>query len=87
MSPAQKVKVFMHICKSDENKKLQINREFEKLVLSIIHIKKNTEEAFKTANTIKGEHFIRSLIKSADIICGTKAITNGILFFFAVYFF
>ena len=51
------------------------------MVLSIIYIKKNTEEAFKTANTIKGEHFIRSLIKSADIDSeiSTELKTNSLI--------
>ena len=67
LSPAQKVKVFMHIAKSDADIKKKIRKEFEELVLSILNIKTRTDEAFQGANTIRGDLFIESLIKSSDV--------------------
>ena len=37
------------------------------MVLAIIGIKARTEEAFQKANTIRGDLFIDSLIRSSDI--------------------
>ena len=67
LSPAQKLKVFMQTCRTDDTKKAQIAKEFEELVLYIINIDIRTEIAFKGANTIKNEDFIQSLIISTDV--------------------
>ena len=67
LSPAQKLKVFMKISKSDFKRKKQVRDEFEELVASIIEIQDKTKEAFKGANTIGGELFIKSLIQGSDI--------------------
>lgn len=67
MSPAQKMKVFMQSCRSDETKNQQISKEFEDLVLYIINIDTRTEAAFKGMNTIQNADFIKSLIISTDV--------------------
>ena len=67
LSQAQKLKVFMSACRSDDTRKAQIAKEFEDLVLYIINIDSRTEVAFKGANTIKNADFIQSLIISTDV--------------------
>jgi hypothetical protein len=57
----------MKMTRSDKDMKVQIVREFETLVFSIITIPKKTMAAFKGANTITVKEFINSLIKSTDI--------------------
>jgi len=47
--------------------KKQLVKEFEILVQNIIRIKKNTDLAFRGANTIEVKDFIDSLIKSTDV--------------------
>jgi 1-deoxy-D-xylulose 5-phosphate reductoisomerase len=57
----------MKMTRSDQDMKVQIVKEFETLVFSIINIPKKTMAAFKGANTITVKEFINSLIKSTDI--------------------
>ena len=52
----------MQTCKSDRDKKKQVNSEFEELVLYIINIDRRSDEAFQGANTIQVNDFIESLI-------------------------
>ena len=67
ISQAQKLKIFMKMTRSDQDMKVQIVKEFETLVFSIINIPKKTMAAFKGSNTITVKEFINSLIKSTDI--------------------
>ena len=65
----------MQISKSDAQRKRQITKEFEELVISIIDIEARTSAAFQKANTIRPDHFIGSLIKSSDI---TSSISSDL---------
>lgn len=67
VTKAMKLKAMMKSASESDEVRVEFEREFEQLILSIVFIKKKSEIGFEGKNTLETKDILKSLISLTDV--------------------